>query len=255
VNADVRDALITVDGRPRAFTPRSRQPAGGQTRNRDLACWLTGRWRRTGDDIETDKSTPVDFEMSGQEEVLGASRASEAAEDAPASVTIISRQELKAMAYPTIAEAIRGVRGIYLSNDDTYVSTGVRGFSRPGDYGNRILVLLDGHPTNDDWVGSSYVGFDARVDLDDVERIEVIRGAGSVIYGNGAFFGVINLVTRPKDEPTHGELGVSTALGAGRARATAVWHASNDAGVWLSLSGAKSPGIESLLPGVRLDPE
>src|SRR5450432_2015436 len=152
------------------------------------------------------------------------------------------------MAYPTIAEAIRGVRGIYLSNDDTYVSTGVRGFSRPGDFGNRILVLLDGHPTNDDWVGSSYVGFDARVDIDDVERIEVIRGAGSVVYGNGAFFGVINLVTRSKDEPTHAELAVSTALTAGRARATAVWHADNDAGLWVSVAGAKSAGIDRFYP-------
>ena len=246
VNADVRDALITVDGRPRAFTPAVVSLPVGK---HEIVISPAGyRPLRRTVMIETDKSTPVDFEMSGQEEVLGASRASEAVEDAPASVTIISRQELKAMAYPTIAEAIRGVRGIYLSNDDTYISTGVRGFSRPGDYGNRILVLLDGHPTNDDWVGSSYVGFDARVDLDDVERIEVIRGAGSVIYGNGAFFGVINLVTRPKDEPTHGELGVSTALGAGRARATAVWHASDDAGVWLSLSGAKSPGVDRFYP-------
>src|SRR5450432_661014 len=246
VNADVRDALITVDGRPRAFTPAVVSLPVGK---HEIVISPAGyRPLRRTVMIETDKSTPVDFEMSGQEEVLGASRASEAVEDAPASVTIISRQELKAMAYPTIAEAIRGVRGIYLSNDDTYISTGVRGFSRPGDYGNRILVLLDRHPTNDDWVGSSYVGFDARVDLDDVERIEVIRGAGSVIYGNGAFFGVINLVTRPKDEPTHGELGVSTALGAGRARATAVWQASDEAGVWLSLSGAKSPGVDRFYP-------
>src|SRR5450432_2139968 len=152
------------------------------------------------------------------------------------------------MAYPTIAEAIRGVRGIYLSNDDTYVSTGVRGFSRPGDFGNRILVLLDGHPTNDDWVGTSYVGFDARVDLDDVERIEVIRGAGSVVYGTGAFFGVINLVTRSNDAPSHTELALSTAQGAGRARATLVWHAADDAGLWVSIAGAQSAGSDHYYP-------
>ncbi len=198
--------------------------------------------------IETDQSTTVTFETSGQEEVLGASRAAEAVEDAPASVTIISRQELRAMAYPTIAEAIRGVRGMYLSNDDTYISTGVRGFSRPGDYGNRILVLLDGHATNDNWVGSSTVGFDARVDIDDIERIEVVRGAGSVVYGNGAFFGVINLVTRSQDEPTHAELALSTALTAGRARATMVWHATPDAGLWVSVAGAKSAGIDRYYP-------
>ena len=58
-------------------------------------------------------------------------------------------------------------------------------------------VLLDaGHPANDDWIGSSYVGYDARTDLADVERIEVVRGPGSVLYGTNAFSGVINVVPR-----------------------------------------------------------
>lgn len=246
VSADIGGALVSVDGQPRAFTPAVVSLPVGK---HEIVVSPAGyRPLRRTVLIETDKSTPVSFEMSGQEEVLGASRAAESIEDAPASVTIISGQELRAMAYPTIAEAIRGVRGMYLSNDDTYISTGVRGFSRPGDYGNRILVLLDGHATNDDWVGSSYVGFDARVDLDDVERIEVVRGAGSVVYGNGAFFGVINLVTRHRDEPTHAEVAVSTALAAGRARATAVWHAAPDAGFWLSVAGAKSAGIDRYYP-------
>ena len=246
INADVGGALISVDGQPRAFTPAVVSLPVGK---HEIVLSPVGyRPLRRTVLIETDQSKTVHFETSGQEEVLGASRAAEAVEDAPASVTIISRQELRAMAYPTIAEAIRGVRGMYLSNDDTYISTGVRGFSRPGDYGNRILVLLDGHATNDDWIGSSYVGFDARVDLDDVERIEVVRGAGSVVYGNGAFFGVINLVTRSKNEPTHAELAVSTALAAGRARATMVWHAEPDAGLWVSLSGAKSAGIDRYYP-------
>lgn len=246
VSSDVREALISVDGQPRAFTPAVVPLPVGK---HEIVISPTGyRPLRRTVLIENDRSTPVNFEMSGQEEVLGASRTAEAVEDAPASVTIITRQELRAMGYPTIAEAIRGVRGMYLSNDDTYISTGVRGFSRPGDYGNRILVLLDGHATNDNWVGSSYVGFDARVDLDDVERIEVVRGAGSVVYGNGAFFGVINLVTRSKEEPTHGEVAVSTALGAGRARATAVWHPSSEAGLWVSLSGAKAAGQDHFYP-------
>jgi len=246
VNADVIGAMISVDGQPRAFTPAVVSlPVG----NHEIVIAPAGyRPLHRTVRIEADHSTTVNFETSGQEEVLGASRAAEAAEDAPASVTIISRQELRAMAYPTIAEAIRGVRGMYFSNDDTYISTGVRGFSRPGDYGNRILVLLDGHATNDNWIGSSYVGFDARVDIDDVQRIEVVRGAGSVVYGNGAFFGVINLVTRGRDEPTHAELAVSTALTAGRGRATMVWRASPDAGLWVSVAGAKSAGIDRYYP-------
>ncbi|MFZ5894584.1 MAG: TonB-dependent receptor domain-containing protein [Myxococcota bacterium] len=246
VNADVREALISIDGQPRAFTPAVVSlPVG---KHEILVSQSGFRPLKRTVLVETDKSVKVDFELSGQEEVLGASRAAEAVEDAPASVTIISREELRAMGYPTVAEAIRGVRGMYLSYDDTYYSPGVRGFARPGDYGNRILVLVDGHPTNDNWIWTSYIGYDARVDLDDVERIEVIRGAGSVVYGTGAFFGVINLVTRSKDQPTHGEVAVSTAQGAGRARATAVWRPQKDAGLWLSVAGAQAAGLDRYYP-------
>ena len=114
------------------------------------------------------------------------------------------------MGYPTIAEAVRGVRGLYLSDDRSYSTIGVRGFSRPGDYGNRVLVLLDGQPMNDNYIWSSYVGTDGRLDIDDIERIEVVRGPGSVLYGSSAFFGVINLVTRPRTQPTHAEASVGT---------------------------------------------
>ncbi|MGC4089400.1 MAG: TonB-dependent receptor [Polyangiaceae bacterium] len=246
VNADVREALVSIDGQPRAFTPAVVSLPVGQ--HEVLVSQAGFRPLKRTVLIETDRSTKVEFELSGQEEVLGASRAAEAVEDAPASVTIISREELRAMGYPTIAEAIRGVRGIYLSYDDTYHSPGFRGFARPGDYGNRILVLVDGHPTNDNWIWSSYIGFDGRTDIDDVERIEVIRGAGSVVYGTGAFFGVINLVTRSKEQPTHGEVAVSAAQGAGRARATLVWHPTRDAGAWLSVAGAQAAGIDRFYP-------
>lgn len=245
VNSD-QQALVTIDGQPRGFTPavvsvpvgphvlRVSTP-GFRTVDRNIV-------------VKADESVTLDVDLSGQEEVLGASRAAEAVEDAPASVTIISREELRGMNYPTIAEAIRGVRGVYLSYDDTYTSPGVRGFSRPGDYGNRILVLVDGHATNDNYIWSSYLGFDARADIDDIERIEIIRGAGSVVYGTGAFFGVINLVTRDKSQPTHAEASVSTALGAGRARLTYVWHPIDDGGAWMSIAGAQSNGFERYYP-------
>ncbi|HWA72475.1 MAG TPA: TonB-dependent receptor [Polyangiaceae bacterium] len=252
VNADVRDALVSIDGQPRAFTPAVVSLTVGK---HEVVVSQSGfRPVKRSVVVEADKSVKVDLDLSAQQEVLGASRAAEAVEDAPASVTIISRQELRAMAYPTIAEAIRGIRGIYLSYDDNYNSPGVRGFARPGDYGNRILVLLDGHPMNDNWIWSSYIGFDARADIDDVERIEVIRGAGSVVYGTGAFFGVINLITRDRSEPSHVEVSTSTALGAGRARVTGVYQPTPHAGFWLSVSGAKSAGIDRYYPEYVSEP-
>lgn len=159
------------------------------------------------------------------------------------------------MGYPTIAEAVRGVRGVYLSDDRSYAAAGFRGFSRPGDYGNRVLVTIDGHPINDDYLWSSYVGYDARVDLDDIERIEVIRGPGSVLYGTGAFFGVINLVTRSRGGRTHGELGAGAAGdGVARARSTGVVRFGEDAGAWMTVSAARGAGRDFFFPEYVANP-
>jgi outer membrane receptor for ferrienterochelin and colicin len=246
-NADIRDALIEVDGKPMGFTPTVLTIPVGTHRVR-----IVQEGYRAVDqmvDVRHNEQTKVEALLTQIEEVTAASRATESVEDAPSSVTIISGQELRAMGYATIAEALRGIRGIYLSDDRSYVSVGFRGFSRPGDYGNRVLVLIDGMSLNDDYTWSSYYGYDARTDLEDVDRIEVVRGPGSVLYGTGAFFGVINLVTRSRTQPTHGEVGVSAAdHGVGRARAAAHLRAGTDAGAWISVAGAHSSGRDFFFP-------
>src|SRR5439155_15960251 len=118
-----------------------------------------------------------------------------------------------------------------------------------GNYGNRVLVLLDGQPTNDDWIGSSYVGNDARTDLEDIERIEVVRGPGSVLYGTNAFSGVVNLVTRDVGDKTSGEAGVGVSeYGAGRGRARVNLRLGDDAKIWLSVAAAKEAGRDFYFP-------
>jgi len=72
----------------------------------------------------------------------------------------------------------------------------VRGFSSPGVYNSRVLELSDGHITNESSLGQGYIGHDFDADLSDVERIEVVRGPGSVLYGGNAMLGTINIVTR-----------------------------------------------------------
>jgi outer membrane receptor protein involved in Fe transport len=252
VNTDLRDALITIDDKPSGFTPAVLAVPVGKHR---LRVTLSG-FRPIEQVIEVEKAKEVklDLQLTTQEEVTAASRVTEAVEDAPASVSIITSQELRAMGYPTLAEAIRGIRGIYLSNDTSYDSIGVRGFARPGDYGNRVLITIDGHPANDNYIWSSYPGFDGRVDIDDIDRIEVVRGPGSVLYGTSAFFAVINLVTRSRDQPSHVEAKVDTVLNAGRARATAYWRIAPDAGVWTSVAGAKGWGTDHYFEELRYDP-
>ena len=252
VNSDIREALISVDGEASGFTPAVLAlPVGRHKMRVSLSGFRT---------IERDvvvvrgKQVTLDLVLGNLEEVTAASRVSESVEDAPASVTIITSQELRAMGYPTIAEALRGVRGLYLSDDRSYTSLGVRGFANPGDFGNRVLVTVDGHPTNDNYISSSYIGFDGRVDLDDIERIEVIRGPGSVLYGTSAFFAVVNLVTRERTSSTHAEAGLSAVdYGVGRARATGVVRFSEHAGLWSSISAARGAGRDFHFPELAAD--
>jgi outer membrane receptor protein involved in Fe transport len=247
VGADVREALITVDGKTAGFTPAVLTVPVGEHEVRVSSFGYRPSVEKVT--VRANEQARLDVELDQAGELTAASRSAEGAEDAPASVTILTGTELRAMGYPTIAEALRGVRGLYVSDDRTYTSIGVRGFSRPGDYGNRVLVTIDGHPSNDNYLGSSFVGFDARCDLDDVERIEIVRGPGSVLYGTGAFFAVINVVTRGRDGRTHAELaGGAAADGVGRGRTTGYVRLGEEGGAWTSVAGAKGVGRDFYFP-------
>ena len=91
---------------------------------------------------------------------------------------------------------LNSVRGLYVPNDRNYQYLGIRGFQRPNDYNTRVLVLIDGHRMNDNIYDLGGVGREAMVDVDLIERVEVIRGPSSSIYGSSAFFGVINVITK-----------------------------------------------------------
>jgi iron complex outermembrane receptor protein len=128
--------------------------------------------------------------------VYGASKYLQKVTQAPAAVTILDAEEIKKHGYRTLADALRSVRGLYVTYDRNYSYVGVRGFNRPGDYNTRILLLVDGHRTNENVYELTYFGTEFPIDIDLIDRIEVIRGPSSSIYGTNAFFAVVNVVTR-----------------------------------------------------------
>ena len=130
------------------------------------------------------------------ETVFGASKYIQKVTQAPASVTIITSEEIRKYAYRTLADALRTVRGLYATYDRNYSYLGVRGFNRPGDYNARILLLVDGHRANDNIYDQAALGTEFPLDVDLIDRIEVIRGPSSSIYGTNAFFAVVNVITR-----------------------------------------------------------
>ncbi len=128
--------------------------------------------------------------------VYSASKHQQKVTEAPSSTTIVTAEEIKRYGYRTLKDILQGVRGFYTTDDRNYNYLGVRGFGRPADYNNRVLILLNGHRLNENVGGSSPIGSDFPLDTDLIERIEVIRGAGSSLYGSNAFFAVINVIAK-----------------------------------------------------------
>jgi outer membrane receptor for ferrienterochelin and colicin len=128
--------------------------------------------------------------------VFSASMYTQKVTEAPSSVTIITADEIRGFGHRTLADVLRTVRGFYVTYDRNYSYLGVRGFSRPGDYNARILLQVDGHRLNDNVFGSALIGTEFPLDVDLIERIEIIRGPSSALYGTSAFFAVINVITR-----------------------------------------------------------
>src|ERR1700691_4608705 len=128
--------------------------------------------------------------------VYGASGFKQKVTEAPASVTIITSEEIQKHGYRTLADILRNVRGFYVSYDRNYSYLGVRGFGLPGQYNNAITLLVDGHRLNDDIYDGLLLGTDFPIDVDLIDRVEVIRGPNSSLYVASAFLGVINIITK-----------------------------------------------------------
>ena len=128
--------------------------------------------------------------------VNSASKFDQKISEAPSSVTIITADEIRKYGYRTLADVLRSVRGFIVTNDRSYSYVIVRGFGRTGDWNSRVLVLVDGHRMNEITYDSVYVAKEFILDMDLVDRVEIIRGPSSSLYGDNAFFAVISVITK-----------------------------------------------------------
>jgi outer membrane receptor protein involved in Fe transport len=169
-------------------------------------------------------STPIDASGKYQQ----------TAREAASSVTIVTHEQIEHFGYRTLSDVLQGVSGFYLTNDRNYTYLGARGFSRPTDFNNRILLLIDGHQMTEPVWGSAPL--ELPLDLEYLERVEIVRGPGSALYGTGAVFGVINLVTRSGGSIGGGQAAV---LGGsyGQRRGSAAFGRRTAGGADLELTG------------------
>jgi iron complex outermembrane receptor protein len=109
-------------------------------------------------------------------QVYSASMYLQSDREAPSSVTVITAEQIRQFGYRTLADALRSVRGFDVTYDRNYYYVGVRGFSRPGGYNDQILLLINGHRLNDNVYDSVQLGTAFPLDVDLIERIEIVRG-------------------------------------------------------------------------------
>lgn len=199
--------------------------------------------------VAGDELTELSLEQLMDVSIVSASRFTQKASEVASAVTVITRAEIQQYGWRNIAEALRSVPGFFIHNGRDYDYIGARGFARPQDYNSRVLLLIDGYRTNDSLYDMAYVGTEQLIDIDLVERIEVVRGPGSSVYGGNALFGVINVITRTAEQIDGVEVGAGLASYNSRAgRVTYGGRSKNGVELVASVSGMKSDGPNLYFP-------
>lgn len=145
-----------------------------------------------------------DFFRLEEEAVTIASKHAQSTREAPATVSVISAEDISRYGFRDLADLLRTVAGWYVSNGYDYYYAGNRGIMLKGDQNTRVLLLIDGHTMNEGWTSSSSFDELLGLDLAAISRVEVLQGPSSTLYGSNAFLGIINIVTKAGEEVGRG---------------------------------------------------
>lgn len=186
----------------------SRVPAGSIT----LVVSLMG-YKLQEHEIEVKSGESVWLEVSMEEDILQfnqvvviSSKKEQELLRVPVSVGVVSKQEIREKGIYSVQEAMNYLPGVTFVGNQVNIRN-ASGFMYGA--GSRTVVLIDGIPINSSDTGE--INWDL-VPLVDVERIEVIKGAGSFLYGTNALGGAINIITRPPSEEGRLLIGVSAGI-------------------------------------------
>lgn len=192
---------------------------------------------------EKEKAIPI------KEVVVTATRTEREIKDVPASVTVITKEDIEKTSARYLTDILRDVCGIDVyypyGLSSTFPRISIRGI--PHQRGN--LILVDGMPLNDMWYGG--VPFD-EIPLENIERIEVVRGATSSLYGSSAMGGVINIITKePEKEMRHSLEATFGTLKTWNSRATTSGTLRDKFGYFFSFNRLETDGYISTIEEYR----
>lgn len=143
----------------------------------------------------TQDLTQLSIEELMRLEVVTAGKKAQEVQEVPAAVYVITAEDIHRMGATSIPEVLRLVPGVHVGLIDANKwAVAVRGFN--GRYSNKLLVLIDGRSVYTPFFSGTYWDAQPPVFMEDIERIEVIRGPGAALWGANAVNGVINIITK-----------------------------------------------------------
>lgn len=139
----------------------------------------------------------LDFLGTGEMRVLSASRLDQPIMDAPNAITVLDRATIEASGYTRISDLFRLVPGMYVGHSKGWFHNVTH--TMADEFARRMQVLVDGRSVYLPSIGG--VRWDTLpLSIDDIERIEVVRGPNAATFGANALTGVINIITRHPDD-------------------------------------------------------
>lgn len=180
------------------LTARTKSPHPSPCSRHALALWtlLLGICTATTIRAEEIGSGEMELEQLLQISVTGAAKYEQRQAEVAAAVSVITRDEIKAYGWRTLAEALNSLPGVHITYDRQYNYLGLRGFGLPGDYNTRVLLAINGNRINEAVFDAAMPDASFPLSLDLIERIEFVPGPAGAVYGQNAMFGVVNIVTR-----------------------------------------------------------
>jgi outer membrane receptor protein involved in Fe transport len=148
--------------------------------------------------------------------ISGASRMDQLISEAPATVTVLTQKDIRRHAWRNLGELLRSAPGINISYNHLYSTASMRGMTGALDLGSYLLILVDGERMTSNVSDVSPLGPDMPIDMEWIDRVEVVTGASSAVYGANAVLAVVNIVTR--DQAALGDVELSAAYGSDNAR-------------------------------------
>ncbi len=178
--------------------------------------------------------------------VVSATRVEEPVQDVAQDVTVLTAQEIKRDGFSTITGAIASVMGVQVNeygNRGSIATASIRGATSA-----QVLILIDGKRLNLPSTGQFDLN-DLPITLDDVERIEVVRGASSALYGADAMGGVINIITKNPGKPV---TSLSASYGSSDTRHISA-YSSRQAGVFGYVLSTEKETSDGFMPNTDYD--